>query len=58
MEQAFKYVHDHGISTEESYPYIAKKQDCKVSGNDSGVKVTGYKFLDTTTDALKSGVGK
>ena len=43
MDSAFSYIKDHGISSSDDYPYVARDQACKI---DSGsVKITG--FVDT-----------
>lgn len=59
MINAFSYMKDHGISSEENYPYQAKDQQCQ---NDTiaraAVKVNGYKVLPETEEALKQAVGK
>lgn len=60
MNLAFKYVQQHGISTESSYPYTAsggRSGTCK-TGTDSGVKVTGYTIVRNDETDLQSAVGK
>lgn len=44
MDQAFQYIKaNHGIDTEESYPYTAHKSfRCKFSANNVGATDTGY----------------
>lgn len=42
MDYAFKYIIDHGITTESAYPYRAVDQKCKVDGGDYKIK----KFTD------------
>lgn len=61
MIKAYQYIQEHGISTEESYPYTAgKTQDAGVckSGENSGIKVTGFVTINSTESALKEAVGK
>jgi hypothetical protein len=40
MDDAFKYVKDHGIGTEASYPYTGKGGSCETFT--AVVKNTGY----------------
>lgn len=40
MDSAFQYVIDHGITNEESYPYVARNQACAKDGGD--VKIKGF----------------
>ncbi|KAM3938767.1 procathepsin L-like [Leptodactylus fuscus] len=52
MDQAFQYVLDnHGIDSEESYPYVGKDQDCQYNPDNSVANDTG--FMD-----IKSGSEK
>lgn len=60
MMRAFTYVKENGISTEESYPYVASNgetKDCKPR-QDSGIVVLGYMAVLTTEADLKEAVGK
>lgn len=41
MTNAFKYVKDNGITTEQKYPYVGFNQKCKTSLGD--FKITGFK---------------
>lgn len=41
MDNAFKYVIDHGITTESAYPYKASDNKCTYKGQ-SVITVTGY----------------
>lgn len=40
MDNAFKYVKDHGILLEEQYPYKGVKQTCSKNAGD--FKISGY----------------
>lgn len=40
MDNAFKYVKDHGIVHEDEYPYKAVKQTCK--NNTGAFKISGF----------------
>lgn len=43
MDNAFKYVKDHGITTTDVYPYKAVDQTCKYDPKtSSGITVTGF----------------
>lgn len=43
MDSAFKYIIDHGITTESAYPYVARNQKC---AKDNGeIRISG--FVDT-----------
>ena len=55
MDNAFKYVKKLGITHQDKYPYVAKKQTCKIQGGD--FKITGYvdiKTCDALANALTS----
>lgn len=41
MDNAFKYVKDHGITTESAYPYTGTDNSCTYKGS-SSVTVTGF----------------
>lgn len=60
MRFSFRYIEDYGgISTETSYPYIAKEESCnRGKGINAGIKVIGYKELGFDEDELKEAVGK
>lgn len=57
MEHGFEYAQQHGISTEGSYKYKAKRGTCN-KGTDSGVKVVGFVEIEHTEEALKQAVGE
>jgi len=40
MDSAFQYVKDHGITTTDKYPYVARDQACKIDGGEN--KITGF----------------
>jgi len=40
MDNAFKYVRDHGIVHEQDYPYVPKKNTCKIDKGD--FKISGF----------------
>lgn len=40
MDYAFDYVKDHGITTEDKYPYVAKDESCKKEGG--AFKISGH----------------
>lgn len=46
MDNAFRYVKDHGITGEQAYPYVAKKETCQVKQGE--FKISGH------TDVAKS----
>lgn len=41
MDNAFKYVKDHGLTTESAYPYAGVDQSCAYKGQPSA-SVSGY----------------
>nr|GEX35624.1 peptidase C1A [Tanacetum cinerariifolium] len=58
MEPAFKFIQEHGgLATEESYPYLAKRDKCDQSkfGHHS-VTLDGMEELDGTAEALLKAV--
>ncbi|GJW86174.1 peptidase C1A, partial [Tanacetum coccineum] len=58
MEPAFKFIQEHGgLATEESYPYLAKRDQCDQSkfGHHS-VTLDGMEELDGTAEALLKAV--
>jgi C1A family cysteine protease len=40
MDSAFDYVVDHGLTTTDKYPYVARNQACAVDGG--SIKISGY----------------
>jgi len=38
MDSAFQYVIDHGITTQDLYPYVARNQACAVDGGNIKIK--------------------
>lgn len=40
MDSAFLYVKEHGLTTTEKYPYVARDQACKIDSGD--YKATGF----------------
>jgi len=53
MDSAFDYViANHGLDTEESYPYTAKNGVCKYSAANSAVNVTAYKDVPTKNETV------
>lgn len=55
MENAFKYIHKNGITTDDKYPYTARDQSCKTK---VGVfKVAGYKNVpEKSSGALAAAI--
>ena len=48
MDNAFKYIKDHGIVHEDEYPYVGVKQACKT---DSGpLKISSYTDVNRCAD--------
>lgn len=59
MDNAFKYVEDHGLCSEKKYPYIAKKENCSSSECTPVVKVIKcYDVPSNNELALKEAVAK
>lgn len=58
MDFAFEYVkQNHGIDTENSYPYKAKQRKCNFKKADVGADDSGYVDLpEGDEDALKKAV--
>lgn len=60
-QHAFKYIRDNGLSSESSYPYIAKrsasgcKRDKTVA---AATRILGFWCVDSTEDALEEAVAK
>ncbi|XP_077489821.1 cathepsin L-like peptidase [Amblyomma americanum] len=55
---AFRYIWDNaGVDTEESYPYVGRKQPCKFKRANVGANVTGYVMLKRRSEKdLKAAV--
>lgn len=58
VSEAFKYIMDYGITTEDKYPYTAKQNNCTYKKTDSVLKIVGYTGLPKDEFALKKAVGK
>jgi len=56
MVAAFEYVIDHGLTTEEAYPYRAEQYSCRAPSS-SAVTVTDYRYVDASESALREAVG-
>lgn len=48
MDNAFKFVRDHGIVTESEYPYVGVKQTCKIQNG--SFKISGYVDIKNCND--------
>ena len=56
MDNAFKYVKDHGIVHEDQYPYKAVKQTC--SQNSGPFKISGFTDIKNCNDLASGVVGR
>lgn len=56
MDNAFKYVKDHGILHEDEYPYKAVKQTC--SKNAGPFKISGFTDIKNCNDLASGVVGR
>jgi len=56
MDAGFEYVRDHGIESEDHYPYVAEKGSCKANGR-VVLKIKGFRDIEQNTEALKQAVG-
>jgi C1A family cysteine protease len=56
MDNAFKFVKDHGITNEDAYPYKAVKQTCKTNSGD--FKITGFTDIKNCNDLANALVGR
>merc|ERR1712180_175264 len=45
MDPSFHYIKDHGITTEEAYPYKAHKGSCHYDESMSAASITGWKDI-------------
>lgn len=52
----FKYVKDHGISTDAEYPYKGMAQTCKKTGG--SFKISGYTEIKSSCDDLSVSIHK
>lgn len=56
MDNAFKFVRDHGIVHEDEYPYVAKKQACKIG--DGPFKISGFTDIRNCNDLATAVAGR
>jgi hypothetical protein len=56
MDNAFKFVKDHGIVHEADYPYKAVKQTCSKTGGD--YKITGFTDIKNCNDLATALTGR
>ena len=56
MDNAFKYVRDHGIVHEDEYPYKPVKQTCKIATGP--FKISGYTDVKTCTALANAITGR
>jgi len=56
MDNAFKYVKDHGILHEDEYPYKAVKQTC--SKNGGPFKISGFTDIKNCNDLANALTGR
>ncbi len=56
MDNAFKYVKDHGIVHEDEYPYKAVKQTC--SKNGGPFKISGFTDIKNCNDLANALTGR
>jgi len=58
MDNAFKYIkHNHGIDTEETYPYLAEDEKCHYKPRNSGATDRGFTDIESGSEsALQSAV--
>lgn len=54
MDYAFDYIKkNHGIDTEESYPYEAKDRKCRYKDSNKGAEDVGFVDIERNEEALK-----
>ena len=59
MDNAFKFIKDHGICSESDYPYIAKDAECKMDKCTAEVMITGYRDVPPNQQvSLKAAVAR
>ena len=59
MQLAFEYVKEHGLCTEEDYPYHAVDEECKEDKCKSAISIKGYQQVPSCNGiALKKAVSK
>ncbi len=56
MDSAFKFVRDHGITTESAYPYRAVKGTCAATSG--AFKISGYTDVPGCTPLANAVVGR
>jgi len=56
MDNAFKFVHDHGIVTEAEYPYAGVKQTCKIPSGP--FKISGFVDIKNCNDLANAVTGR
>ena len=54
MDNAFKFVKDHGIVTETEYPYVAKQNTCKIP--EGPFKISGFTDVKNKCDGLANDI--
>ncbi|XP_044329235.1 thiol protease SEN102-like isoform X1 [Triticum aestivum] len=59
-KKAFRYMQDNGVSSESSYPYKARgsKLGCERNKTATAVRISGFRFVNPTEDALEKAVAK
>eukprot|EP00824_Muranothrix_gubernata_P020998 TRINITY_DN4297_c3_g1_i1.p1 TRINITY_DN4297_c3_g1~~TRINITY_DN4297_c3_g1_i1.p1 ORF type:complete len:329 (+),score=90.29 TRINITY_DN4297_c3_g1_i1:109-1095(+) len=53
---AYQYVEENGIESEEDYPYTARDENCKADPSKSVLRLTGWKQLPTDEGDLSTWV--
>ncbi|KAF7004685.1 hypothetical protein CFC21_019882 [Triticum aestivum] len=59
-ENAFRYISKNGLSSESDYPYMARrsKSGCKRNKTAAAIRISGFRFVNPTEDALEKAVAK
>jgi C1A family cysteine protease len=52
MDSAFDYARDHGLTTTDKYPYVARDQNCKIDSGD--YKVVSYADAEGCNNLLNA----